>query len=174
MTFFPLLSPCSQKFVQLAGSISFPLQLNLNSSESIILFIVIWIDYYQNDSASVWEKVGLHWVHTLWIFFQHFFSFFFFFLTTAVVGRKLKIGESRWQVCSGLCLFNLFSRRKATWKKYAMYTKLWQNWHRQFSYTDCWLDSLYITCLQIYSELIVCLRHFACWSLVCTVCLSCT
>lgn len=84
----------------------FSLQLSMNWNESVILFIGFWIDYYQNNSASIWEKVGLHRVHTLRVLSEQFF-----FLITAgilrssVADRKLKIEDSTWQVCGGLVPF---------------------------------------------------------------------
>lgn len=62
------------------------------------------------------------WGYIKFILLGGFYLISFFFLTTAgilrssVAGRKLKIGDSRWQVCSELVPFFFFFWRKATFK----------------------------------------------------------
>lgn len=121
--------------------IFFSLQLSMNWNESVILFIGFWIDYYQNNSASIWEKVGLHRVHTLQFLSEHFF-----FLITAgilrssVAGRKLKIEDSTWQVCGGVCAFLtcfLGDRPPYKWKKkYSYNTRSYDRIHTNSSASE--------------------------------------
>lgn len=130
--------------------IYFSLQLSMNWNESVILFIGFWIDYYQNNSASIWEKVGLHRVHTLRVLSEHFFFPYYGWHFKIISGRQ-KI-KNRRQYMAGLwgrgrgCAFLtcfLGERPPYKWKKKILvqYTKLWQNPHKQYSLRGCTLTA---------------------------------